>query len=138
MIPLDLAVQGTAGDPECSRRLCQISVRALQRPFDCEVLEVAETCALGHGRCGCIPGCCCGRCLEILCRQLFDCNLGGCTRQHETLDHIPQFANVAGPAIRLPQRHYFGAEVLFRYSVSLRQLVIEALCQQFDVGVALA
>src|SRR5882724_443122 len=68
VIPLDLAVQGTAGDPECSRRLCQISVRALQRPFDCEVLEVAEACALGHGRCGCIPGGCCGRCLENLCR----------------------------------------------------------------------
>ena len=41
MIALDLAVQSTAGDPKCTRRLCQISVRALQRPFDCEVLEVA-------------------------------------------------------------------------------------------------
>src|SRR5207244_8623222 len=55
MIALDLAVQSTAGDPESSRGLCQISMRGLQRPFNGEGLEGIETCGLGGaGRCGCM------------------------------------------------------------------------------------
>src|SRR4029077_20937011 len=121
MIALDLAVQSTAGDPESSRGLCQISMRGLQRPFNGEVLEVIETCGLGgDGRCGCSISGCRRRCLENFCRQILSRSLSLGTRQHQTLDYVSQLANVAGPAVRFQQRHDFGAEVLFRYSMALR------------------